>query len=325
MKVRRLHAGLVGVLIPAVLTRLYVDEQRMQESLVVAAIFNLNETRQADQVDLNSIQNTSQHVEELDKSQQHDWIHRNVSSYVDMNDLDSTQKASCGFIKCYFRSKSDTQIGYVVAPMTRQTAGRLKSLTNSWKFAEQLRQEHDVHHFLLAPPTTAVVNQKLFVGLNQNLWSERSQKYQRFKRFRKGSTVVVQKVMAAPKQRILLGCAPPKLRIIRKQLDKFIRKSVKDKDSFARRFHESFSKIRELLRHEPCLIDDFQVFLDAKGNLHHLDIDRCFNAKTTKKKNERLDIMRKSQCYKTSLDKIEQNVYLALKKSGWKKQQAAAS
>lgn len=301
--------------------RLYVDQQRVREQVQQKTeqdtlnVDNVGETNQTDPGDL--VETESAFHEKVDESY---WTHQNMSSAaetetIDMSDLDSSKRASCGFIKCYFRSKADSQGGYVVAPTSRKTAGRLKSLTKSWKFAEQLRRDHGIKHFLLAPPTDVLVTKELSARLNENLWNERTQRpfRQNLTRFRKGSTVIVQKVKAAPRQRLLIGCARPKLRVIHKQIHKFALK-VKDKEAFACRFNETFTQVRDLLLHEPCLIYDFQVFIDTMGNIYHLDIDRCFNAKTTKKKNVRRDKMVKSHWYK-SLDKIEQTVYQALKKS----------
>ena len=46
----------------------------------------------------------------------------------------------------------------------------------------------------------------------------------------------------------------------------------------AQRFESSFDRLNLLLEAEPCLIDDFQVFLTADGRIVHLDTDRCFMA-----------------------------------------------
>lgn len=313
--VRRLHASLLGVLLPVVaLVRLYFDQQHVGEY----AVQHTTSLSGLDVLNTSNLGQTEPGTPGTEKVNKEPLLahHHNVSSVasetIDMFDLDPSKPALCGFIKCYFRSKSDSQVGYVVAPTSKKTKGRLKSLTAAWNLAEQLRREYNTTHFLLAPPANAHVTNELYSRLNSNLFNERTQKVnKKLTRFRKSSTVVVQKVRPAPKERIMIGCARPKLRVLNKQINKFITK-VDDKASFARRFKESFTQVRKLLVHEPCLIIDFQIFVDTFGNIYHLDIDRCFNAKTTKKKNVKL---KNSHCYKHSLDKIEQTVYQALKRS----------
>ena len=135
----------------------------------------------------------------------------------------------------------------------------------------------------MAPPANTYVTKELYSRLNHNLWNERTQNFQKRTRFQKGSTIVVQKVKPAPKIKLLIGCAPPKLRVLNKEINKFILR-VEDKESFGLRFNATFTKVRKLLRHAPCLILHFQVFIDIRGNIYHLDIDQCFNAKLQRKR-----------------------------------------
>jgi hypothetical protein len=137
----------------------------------------------------------------------------------------------------------------------------------------------------MAPPIKLKVTKSLESRLNRNLWSEKLQRRfrKRYKRFRKGKTVVAQQVETAPKDRLLLGCKDSKLHVFNKLVDKFALK-IKHKELFAQRFNESYTEMKVLLHKEPCLALDFQVFVDTSGQIYHLDFDRCINTRTAQKK-----------------------------------------
>lgn len=252
----------------------------------------------------------------------HKNVHQNMSitqaDSFNISDLDWTRRASCGAEKCFFHSKSDNQIGYLLAPSSEKRSSRFQALDGAWELAERLRRVYGIQHFLLAPPTNITVTERLDFRLNRNLWSESSRKAisvstKHAKRYPKGSTIVVQKVERAPKQNIILGCKDSKLNIIDSTIDAFAR-HVKYKESFTLRFQQNLAEVRQLLLKEPCLIHDFQVFVDTRGRIYHLDFDRCFNFITGEKKMVRREWMVESGCYKT-LGMIERRVYEALKSS----------
>ena len=170
MMVRRLHASLLVTLLPIVMIRLSVDQQRAREYVQQTASITeltlmehlLGEMNQSQQGDSSLGTGTDSAIDEkLDEPP--NWTHQNVSSVaepIDMNDLDPSKRATCGFIQCYFRSNSDSQVGYVVAPASKKTAGRLKSLMAAWKLAEQLRREHDMEPFSLGSSSKHICNQR---------------------------------------------------------------------------------------------------------------------------------------------------------------------
>ena len=74
-----------------------------------------------------------------------------------------------------------------------------------------------------------------------------------------------------------------KLEPFKKHLGEFLT-SVRYKESFVQRLAENLATTRVILDKEPCLIKDFQVLLDNKGNVYHLDFDRCFMPDDASKK-----------------------------------------
>jgi lipopolysaccharide biosynthesis glycosyltransferase len=200
------------------------------------------------------------------------------------------ERVPCGAQKCFYQLKSDPQAGYLVAlsaaPRILKKMGTeanwFDALNDSWTYAERLRRKYHITHFLLAPPTNLTITKGLAKQLNGNLWNAgHGRVYDgrydegNVERYTEGSTVFVQKVATAPEPNLLLGIQLEKYRTFKRQFNGFL-KHVKDKRSFARRFSKGLADTRKMLRKEPCLIYDFQLLVDKKGYVYHLDFDRCF-------------------------------------------------
>ena len=271
--------------------------------------------------DLSSSKKLRKSTRTMEKEKQHDTALANAAEHqidlFDPDDLAGSKRVQCGWDKCFFSSKSNNQVGYLVARSSgmssKEKQKRLKSLELAYQLAKHLEQEYNIQHFLMDAPFNITVTQSMEARMNSNLKSETGRQSFNNRRFPKGSTAFVEKVKPAPKHTLLIGCKSSKLNLFNKVVDKFIQR-VQDTESFARQFKAGFAKLRELLVHEPCLLDDFQVIIDAKGNLYHLDFDRCFSMKyATKKRVVSSDKAGETKCYK-SLDKIERRVYQAIKK-----------
>ena len=126
MMMRRLHASIFVILLPVVLMRLCRDQQRLREYVQFPSIKITAETL-ASIAQLSVLDASNLLAGEMDQTKQGDSVgaetdnaidekvlepprHQSVSSIIDMNDLDSSKPATCGFIKCYFGSKSDSQV-----------------------------------------------------------------------------------------------------------------------------------------------------------------------------------------------------------------------
>ena len=227
-----------------------------------------------------------------------------------------SNRVPCGANKCFFPLKSNPQIGYLVAPSKRKSDKERKSSTAwfrtleaSWQLAEYLENEYDIRQFLLEPPRSITVTNHLASHLNRNLWRESQSKMLTKDRYPEGSTAFIQKVQTAPTLNLLIGCAPSKVRQFQQDVDEFL-PSIERRNSFASNFKNEMRKARKLMKDEPCLIKDFQVLVDTKGELYHLDFDRCFmpgEAGTKRIISKELS----DSCFE-ALDEIENRVQKAL-------------
>jgi len=197
------------------------------------------------------------------------------------DNLDSVKYVPCGQYKCFFRAKSNDSIGYLVAPSERKKDTHYEwfsTLKSGWNLSQQLQEEYDIEHFLLEPPEKIKITKELDKRLNKHLFNEMKGRLIRgknVKKYSRGSTAFVQKVKTAPKNSIVIGCADSKMDAFKKNINNFV-KNIKYTESFAQNFKQGLATAKNILEKEPCLVKDFQVFVDEKGHIFHLDFDRCF-------------------------------------------------
>ena len=214
-------------------------------------------------------------------------------------------KVPCGKEKCFFRTQSNATIGYLVARSSRKDnrKGRFESLQAAYALAQNLTATHDIQHFLKSPPASITITPPLAITLNANLWSEKGQQPMKTERFQVNTTAYIQRVQVAPSPHLLIGCVESKMKPFEAQLGAFM-KQVK-KETFLQTFSKKFSRVRKLVFNvEPCLIKDFQVLVDTKGNLYHLDFDRCFSPENATKKYTDPQELMEAPC-RTTLVEIE--------------------
>jgi hypothetical protein len=196
------------------------------------------------------------------------------------------KRVPCGAQKCFYRLKSDPQVGYLVMPSSKKgDDNRFTTLDLGWRLAERLRHEYNIMHFLLAPIVNATVSGELAEHLNYNMYDEKHQRAfsrnsMKKRKFRIGSTVHAQKVQLAPKRSLVIGCTESKVEVIQQRLHRFL-SLVGDKEEFSRNVRHHFGVARSILRDVPCLVKDFQAMLDTQGDLYHIDFDRCYRSDGT--------------------------------------------
>eukprot|EP00545_Synedropsis_sp_CCMP1620_P009476 CAMPEP_0119015078 /NCGR_PEP_ID=MMETSP1176-20130426/10544_1 /TAXON_ID=265551 /ORGANISM="Synedropsis recta cf, Strain CCMP1620" /LENGTH=391 /DNA_ID=CAMNT_0006968343 /DNA_START=181 /DNA_END=1356 /DNA_ORIENTATION=+ len=210
-------------------------------------------------------------------------------------DLDADH-SSCGRIKCFLRSTSNPNIGWLIAEDAPYFAkpGKAKKSSNltvgeamikGWELAKSLEKEYGIHHFLVDSPF-------------QLEFSSKSQRRQMRRNFFKHpnaerrfplNRIMVQKVKTASLRSALIQYGSTELRgggPIVSKTDHFVKDLLANhSDSFNRtRFVNNAKNGKEIalkiLKEYYGYSCDFQVILDEYGRIYHLDFDRAFTMDT---------------------------------------------
>lgn len=183
------------------------------------------------------------------------------ASLLDLIDLD--ERAPCGRHKCFYRSRNNSTLGFLVATRTD-----VEEIEQGYEYANCLSEKYGVQHFMNDRPFTSRITKDMASSLNSVAFSFSPEI--RPPTFIKES-VVVQEMVSAPTPHMLIGCNKKKRKFIQSSyFDDFVR-SVSHKEEFMERFDDGVRSMFDLLRAEPALMADFQVILDTSGGMHYLD------------------------------------------------------
>ena len=242
--------------------------------------------------------------------------HRNATStitttkdYVTLlqEELDWDRGGTCGVEKCYFATRNDASIGYIIHknqnsinPTTncRRCDHRFELASRTYQFAQNLSRAFGIRHTSLDPPFQLVASEEdddindllelLAERLSSHASHENAKKDRemndkntssRFGVFDPNRPLVVANVRALPLWEsvwIRKNPLPSSTLTTRSDLERFATTSPNNVTSFLTRFANELTTTFHVIRHEKCLIHDFQFIVDPTGRIQYLDLDRCF-------------------------------------------------
>lgn len=221
-------------------------------------------------------------------------------------DLKPCDKINCGKEKCFYESKSNAGAGYLVARSGTSggnTTGKFDRLVEGWEYATRLEKQYHIKQFLISPPERILLSEELAELLNKNLWfgtrdmpvlETQPNHKKRKPRFDANTLAYVQKVKKAPTPNLLLACAHSNREHFERHVETFLLGvSPKFKEKFGRNLRKTF----ELLQQEPDLYKDFQVIMDTRGVIYHLDFDRVFQTREVDETAECLAYLREAETH----------------------------
>jgi hypothetical protein len=221
-----------------------------------------------------------------------------VTNKEEAFELDNLGETFCGVKKCFVRLKSNKQVGYLLmhkgdCKVSVCEEDVYKEFKKTWTLAKHLKEDYDASTLLLEPPLELLDKDKHFVSqLNAHLAivleannkiSGPTKKKSGIGKISTGQALVVQKVQVVPKPNMFWhiwwkkSIKPTDLKVFMH----FLNVSVTgDKGSFSRNLLGNLSVTRQILQDKKyaCLNRDFQFIIDYEGEIHHLDLDRCFES-----------------------------------------------
>jgi hypothetical protein len=200
-------------------------------------------------------------------------------------ELENFGQARCGGRKCFVRLKSNQDVGYLIAHEGATfTAHIYKEFNRTWTLAKRLQQDYNVSTLLLEPPLELLDKDIHFVNQLNALLATADREGGKTNPIRISTEgpLVVQKVQVAPEPNMLWHMLWAKeLSQDLKVYMHFLNISVTgDKGNFSRSLLDNLSVMRQIVQdmEYSCLTKDFQFIIDYEGGIHHLDLDRCFQA-----------------------------------------------
>ena len=194
---------------------------------------------------------------------------------------------ACGRKKCLFPIVSKQLLthngmekGYLIS---KGDARRYERSCDAWSYAKYLEHSYGISQTLLDKPIRKYVSEE-FVTNHLNADTSRMTYKNRTRRFEAGF-LTFQPVRILPQPSILIGCYSKYEKSIGK-LEHFI-SEVKNvakeggrditKEQFITTLVHDLNHAETIMKQDEvqCLYHDFQVMVNASGNLHHIDLDRC--------------------------------------------------
>ena len=215
---------------------------------------------------------------DVDPKDQADLLQKSLATNNPLRYFDFTQPAPCEKFKCFFQSKNQTDVRYIVG----QEKNMMQRLKKSWDYARHLEDKHNIKHFLLEPPKTITEDKDKLVGTMNHLayHIEEKKEDEDLTPFcvvgsnPECKSLVVQKVRKVPSGAFLVHAATYLTRTLIEWEESSWADTVKDKRSFASKLGIEIQNLSKLLGQEREFFCNFQVFLDQDGTLYHYNVDR---------------------------------------------------
>jgi hypothetical protein len=190
-------------------------------------------------------------------------------------DLDFTKYSICGKQKCFFQSRSDPDIGYLVSDEDKWS-----NMVRAAALEDQMSQKYGVwvaklpHH----EPQRYTVSQDmwcllLFLVRPDDLRPDNPAKSKFRYRDSVVKPVIVQRVRKAPEPYVVLGSWSR-----RYEFTDFLHTVVPpaNLEEFIVNMEADVNVMRKMLEEYPELYQDVQVMVDTRGRFFHFDTDRAF-------------------------------------------------
>ena len=205
---------------------------------------------------------------------------------------DDISTVRCGNLKCFITFKQTFEngveetnnVGYIVAQDNRTESGTIgfeSRLDDAWMIASHIHNKYNLSTLLLGPSETILKDEPFVDSLNNKL-IHHAVPNRKIQHFSAKKPLTVQKSLVMPEPNYFwhyqVSVVTKKLLNVDSIYSNFV-ETIKDGDQFIETLQKDIDATKEMLRDDdcPCLLKDFQLVIDLKGRIHHIDLDRCFD------------------------------------------------
>lgn len=192
---------------------------------------------------------------------------------------------TCGFRKCFFPLKYNKEIAYLAGEddheedLSDDEPSMYETLVEAYNVSKEIiERNYRMSHIYLSEPQKVTISTTVRQWMKANMTgSYTGQKH--LPGFVHSHYVTQAVKIVPPDQSLIFGCKGPRLRDGLRDIDKLftLENTIgANLTNIAHQASSDFDKLYRLLRNQPCLYKDFQIFLTHKGELIHFDVERCF-------------------------------------------------
>jgi len=202
--------------------------------------------------------------------------HSDVSYYLERS-IDFSIPPKCGMFKCLYTAPNNN-MGFMLGQELPNTTKTFAILEQGYRKADSL----SLRHFMRGPPEYFVPTERLLQKMNSKISlgaaATQSKEYMRATRPfpRSGMDFFVQPVDLAPSSSLAYGCTHHKRLVAQQEMAEYVRAVRRERiPSFRTVLTAQIQKLASLIPREPWVLYDFQIIFDIRGNVWHMDVDRC--------------------------------------------------
>ena len=182
-------------------------------------------------------------------------------------DLSKGYAFNCGINKCFYPSRTDEKLGYLVA-----NTSQYRQMKNAHKLEEDLVEEFGIIPLSKSIERIDGITPEMAYVLSKytRQWGYQKQHLT----FRlETQNIVLQRVHKVPSPSLTCAFTPRKGGSMLQRMPEFI-KQIPDPAAFAKQFLIEQDRTYKIMKAYSQLLDDFQFILDTSGHLYHIDLDR---------------------------------------------------
>jgi hypothetical protein len=175
-------------------------------------------------------------------------------------------KCNCGYHKCYYRSTSYANTGYLLARGNKQ----YKTLKYVYQLEQSMHTKYGVFPLSMSPPV-AIEKHNISDNMDSLFKIYGSMKGKGYDDL----PLAVMKVHEIPKPNLFVGATPNKVSRLKNDIVVFAR-HMRDIRSFRSHFLAELDRVLAMLDDDEFkhFKRDWQVMIDDTGNWYHIDADR---------------------------------------------------
>jgi len=192
-------------------------------------------------------------------------------------DLDFSYNVTCGGFKCFIKSVSNENTGYLIS----RDVNIFDDMNKATSVAKEIQIKYGAKNLYIEPPFLTSIPAEKMAQVNsiaqQPLKDRNKRKRNHKSDFFLKSSVIVQKMKTAHEPSLFFACYMPNYYITQKQLPGFMllltNLGTDNTENFKTNIAKERKVLRKMLNDKPGLGADLQALISTDGEFFYIDLD----------------------------------------------------